>query len=87
MRVLNEVVLNQVLVRFEDPSGDAEAGDRRTDAVIRAVQADGTIWLGGTTWHGRRAMRISVSGWMTETDDVERSIDAILRAARSTPDG
>jgi len=53
--------------------------------VIRAVQADGTIWLGGTPWHGRKAMRISVSGWMTETDDVEGSIDAILRAARATP--
>jgi hypothetical protein len=51
------------------------------------VQADGTIWLGGTTWHGRKAMRISVSGWMTEADDVERSIDAIVRAARSTPSG
>jgi glutamate/tyrosine decarboxylase-like PLP-dependent enzyme len=87
VRVLNEVVLNQVLVRFEDPSGDPEAGDRRTDMVIRAVQADGTIWLGGTTWHGRKAMRISISGWMTEADDVERSIDAIVRAARSTPGG
>ena len=85
--MLNEVVLNQVLVRFEDPTGDPEAGDRRTDAVVRAVQQDGTLWLGGTTWHGRKAMRISVSNWMTEADDVERSIDAIARAARSTPTG
>ena len=64
-RVLNDVVLNQVLVRFEDPSGDVEAGDARTDAVIAAIQADGTLWLGGTRWHGLRAMRISVSGWAT----------------------
>jgi glutamate/tyrosine decarboxylase-like PLP-dependent enzyme len=81
VRILNEVVLNQVLVRFEDASADPEAGDRRTDAVIRAVQADGTLWLGGTTWHGRRAMRISVSGWSTTTEDVDRSVEAILRAA------
>ena len=63
IRVLNDVVLNQVLVRFEDPSGDAAAGDARTSAVIAAVQADGTLWLGGSTWHGQRVMRISVSGW------------------------
>jgi glutamate/tyrosine decarboxylase-like PLP-dependent enzyme len=87
IRVLNEIVLNQVLVRFEDRSGDSDAGDRRTDAVIRAVQQDGTLWLGGTTWHGRRAMRISVSGWMTEAEDVDRSVEAILAAARENPSG
>src|SRR4051812_19614674 len=65
MRVLNDVVLNQVLVRFEDPSSDAAKGDARTLAVIGAVQREGTIWLGGTTWHGMRAMRISVSNWAT----------------------
>ena len=87
VRVLNDVVLNQVLVRFEDSVGRPGARRRADPRPSRAVQADGTIWLGGTTWHGRAAMRISVSGWMTETDDVERSIDAILRAARSTPAG
>ena len=87
VRVLNDVVLNQVLVRFE-PADDAEArrpADRRGHRARSRRTAP--CWLGGTTWHGRRAMRISVSGWMTETDDVERSIDAILRAARSTPTG
>src|SRR4051812_6847496 len=85
--VLNEVVLNQVLVRFEDASGDAERGDARTDRVVAAIQRSGVLWLGGTTWHGRRAMRISVSGWPTTTDDVERSLDAIREAAASIPEG
>lgn len=81
--VLNDVVLNQALVRFEslgaDPDGSA--GDRRTRAVIEAVQRDGTCWLGGTTWAGHAAVRISVSGWQTTDDDIERSAAAILRCA------
>jgi glutamate/tyrosine decarboxylase-like PLP-dependent enzyme len=84
-RVLNDVVLNQVLVRFEDPSGDPERGDARTDAVIAAVQADGTLWLGGTRWHDQRAMRISVSGWSTTVDDVDASVAAIRRLAEGIP--
>jgi glutamate/tyrosine decarboxylase-like PLP-dependent enzyme len=84
-RVLNDVVLNQVLVRFEDESGDPERGDARTDAVVAAIQRSGVLWLGGTTWHGRRAMRISVSGWATTPGDVERSIDAIREAAAANP--
>ncbi len=83
-RVLNEVVLNQVLVRFEDPAGDPERGDARTDAVIAAVQRSGVLWLGGTTWHGHRAMRISVSGWATTNADVERSVAVIREAAATT---
>ena len=47
------------------------------------MQADGTCWLGGTTWHGMAAMRISVSNWSTTDADVDLSIDAILRCARS----
>jgi glutamate/tyrosine decarboxylase-like PLP-dependent enzyme len=71
--VLNDVVLNQVLVSF----GPAA----RTDAVIEAVQADGTCWCGPTTWRGVRAMRVSVSGWSTSDDDIDRSIAAVRRAA------
>jgi glutamate/tyrosine decarboxylase-like PLP-dependent enzyme len=71
--VLNDVVLNQVLVSF----GDAEY----TKRVIAAIQEDGTMWAGETVWHGRTAMRISVSCWMTTDDDVERSIAAICRLA------
>jgi glutamate/tyrosine decarboxylase-like PLP-dependent enzyme len=71
--VLNDVVLNQVLVSF----GPAE----RTDAVIAAVQREGTCWCGPTTWHGVRAMRISVSGWNTTGDDIDRSVAAVRACA------
>ncbi len=73
--VLNEVVLNQVLVSF----GSAE----ETRRVIAGVQNEGTCWCGGTEWHGRTAMRISVSSWATTNEDVERSLAAILRIANS----
>ena len=71
----NDIVLNQVLVRFDDD-------DARTDAVIAAAQADGTCWMGGTTWRGKRYMRLSVSNHSTTDDDVDRSAAAILRCAR-----
>jgi glutamate/tyrosine decarboxylase-like PLP-dependent enzyme len=72
-RVLNDVVLNQVLVSFGSPE--------RTREVIARVQEDGTCWCGGTLWQGHTAMRISVSSWATDEADVERSLAAILRAA------
>jgi glutamate/tyrosine decarboxylase-like PLP-dependent enzyme len=72
--ILNDVVLNQVLVAF----GDAE----RTKRVIEAIQADGTCWAGVTVWQGRTAMRISVSSWATTEADVDRSAEAMIRAAR-----
>jgi glutamate/tyrosine decarboxylase-like PLP-dependent enzyme len=78
VEVLNDVVLNQVLVRFLDPGGDH---DGRTRAVVKAVQEDGTCWLGGTVWQGKAAMRISVSNWSTTAEDVDRSIVAILQGA------
>ena len=81
--ILNDVVLNQVLVRFSPPDGGGEAAtDAFTRRVIAAVQADGTCWLGGTTWHGMAAMRISVSNWSTTEADADLSVDAILRCAR-----
>ena len=73
VEVVNDVVLNQVLVGFGD--------DARTERVITAVQREGTCWMGGTTWQGRRLMRISVSNWSTTEADVDRSVEAILRAA------
>jgi len=73
VEVLNDVVLNQVLARFGD--------DQRTQAVIARVQAEGTAWMGGTTWHGQGAMRISVSNWSTTEADADASVQAILRAA------
>ena len=71
--ILNDVVLNQVLVRL--PGGDE--GNR---AAVAAVQRDGTCWLGGTEWDGRAAMRVSFSNWATSTDDVDRSAAAIAAA-------
>jgi glutamate/tyrosine decarboxylase-like PLP-dependent enzyme len=68
---LNEVVLNQVLVSF--------GSDDVTRRVIDGVQADGTCWCGGTVWHGRAAMRISVSSWATTEQDIDRSLAAVLR--------
>ncbi len=75
VRILNEVVLNQVLVRFGED-------DALTRDVVKGVQADGTLWAGGTVWHGLAAMRISVSGWSTSEADAVRSVDAILAVLR-----
>jgi glutamate/tyrosine decarboxylase-like PLP-dependent enzyme len=72
--VLNEVVLNQVLVTFGSPE--------QTQRTIAAIQEDGTCWCGGTVWKGRTAMRISVSNWSTTDEDVERSIEAMIRVAQ-----
>lgn len=71
--ILNDVVLNQVLVSFGPPDV--------TRRVITAIQDEGTMWAGETVWQGRTAMRISVIGWATADDDVERCIDAIVRVA------
>jgi len=73
--ILNEVTLNQVLVSF--------GSDARTRSVIAALQEDGTCWCGGTVWHGRAAMRISVSSWATTEEDVGRSLEAMIRVAGS----
>jgi len=75
VEILNDVVLNQVLVRFGD-------SDELTRDVITGVQREGTCWLGGTTWQGKGAMRISVSNWATSEEDVKRSADAIVRVFR-----
>ncbi|MEJ2122284.1 MAG: aminotransferase class V-fold PLP-dependent enzyme [Alphaproteobacteria bacterium] len=75
--VLNEVGLNQVLVRFGD-SAAGEAGDRLTNAVIAAVQDEGTAWFGGTVWQGKGAMRVSVSNWRTTDADIDRAADAVI---------
>jgi glutamate/tyrosine decarboxylase-like PLP-dependent enzyme len=74
LEVLNDVVLNQVLVRA--------ATDDQTLALVAAVQQDGTCWCGPTVWQHRPAMRISISGWATTAGDIKRSADAIIAAAR-----
>jgi glutamate/tyrosine decarboxylase-like PLP-dependent enzyme len=71
--ILNQVQLNQVLVSFGDPN--------KTQRVIEALQQDGVCWCGGTVWQGHTAMRVSVSSWATSDEDVERSLESILRTA------
>jgi glutamate/tyrosine decarboxylase-like PLP-dependent enzyme len=74
--ILNDVVLNQVVVRF----GDTDAVN---DEVVRRVQADGTCFLGGTIWRDRSAVRFSTTNWSTTADDIDRSVDAVLAAYRA----
>ena len=80
VRLLNDVVLNQVLVQFRPPGGDDASAAACTQAVIARVQEEGTCWAGGTSWRGQPAMRISISNYSTTTEDIDRSADAILAA-------
>jgi glutamate/tyrosine decarboxylase-like PLP-dependent enzyme len=75
LRVLNDVVLNQVLVRVEGANPDVLTRD-----MIVRLQQDGTCWAGGTTWHSMAALRISISNWSTTESDIDRSADAIVAA-------
>jgi glutamate/tyrosine decarboxylase-like PLP-dependent enzyme len=72
-QVLNDVVLNQVLVRFDDD-------DAITEGVAEEVRAEGEAWLGGTVWRGRAAVRVSVSNWSTTAGDIDRLVAALERA-------
>lgn len=76
IEVVNDVVFNQVALRFGD-------SDAQTSAVISAVQEDGTCWAGGASWHGRTVMRWSVANWSTTPDDIDRSARAVLEAHRA----
>jgi glutamate/tyrosine decarboxylase-like PLP-dependent enzyme len=76
VRVVNDVVLNQVLVRFGED-------DDITERTVAAVQDSGICWMGGTMWGGMRLMRISVSSWRTTEADVDASVAAILAAFRA----
>jgi glutamate/tyrosine decarboxylase-like PLP-dependent enzyme len=75
----NDVVLNQVIVDFGDQA--------RTDAVVAAVQDEGTCWCGPTTWRGRPAMRVSVSCWNTTEEDIDRSVAAVVGCASRAATG
>jgi glutamate/tyrosine decarboxylase-like PLP-dependent enzyme len=79
IRILNDVVLNQVLVRVVPPAGDADAATR---AALRLVQDERVCWLGGSRWHDMDAMRISVSNWSTTDADIDQSAESIIRAVR-----
>jgi glutamate/tyrosine decarboxylase-like PLP-dependent enzyme len=73
VEVVNEVVLNQVLFRFES--------DERTEEVIERVQQDRRIWVGGTTWLGRRAIRFSVSNWQTGDEEIDLAVETFAAYA------
>ena len=72
VELLNEVVLNQVLFRFES--------DEETDEALRQVQAGGRVWLSGTTWRGRKAIRVSVSNWQTGDEEIDLAVEAFADA-------
>jgi glutamate/tyrosine decarboxylase-like PLP-dependent enzyme len=73
-QILNDVVINQVLVSFGSPE--------ETNKIIKEIQNDGTCWCGGTEWQGKSAMRISICSWATTKDDIERSLEAIIKIAK-----
>jgi len=73
-QVLNDVVFTQVCASF--------GSDERTQDVVRRMLEDGTAWMSGSRWRGQAVLRIAVSNWSTTDDDVERSIEALRRAAR-----
>jgi glutamate/tyrosine decarboxylase-like PLP-dependent enzyme len=75
VELLNDVVLNQVLFRF--------ASDEETDAVLQRVQDSGDVWMSGTTWDGRRAIRVSVSNWQTTDEEIELALRSFRAAAQS----
>jgi hypothetical protein len=70
--VLNDVVFTQVCLNF--------GSDERTRRVSERVMADGVVWMSGSRWRGRDILRISVSNWTTDADDVAASVDAVARA-------
>jgi glutamate/tyrosine decarboxylase-like PLP-dependent enzyme len=78
VELLNDVVLNQVLFRFES--------DEETDSVLGRVQGGGRVWMSGTTWDGRKAIRISVSNWQTGDDEIDLAVEE-FRAAVQAPAG
>ena len=77
VELLNDVVLNQVLFRFES--------DERTDEVLRLVQEDGRVWMSGTTWDGRKSIRLSVSNWQTGDAEIDLAVEAFAQVAGQVP--
>ena len=72
--MVNDVCFTQVCVTF--------GSDERTDAVVAHMLADGVAWMSGSKWRGQSVLRISVSNWQTDEDDVKRSLEAIAAAVR-----
>jgi len=87
VELLSEPIINQGLVRFLDPSPGAQPADhgRRTEQVIDAILKSGEALFSPTTWQGERAMRVSVSSWMTSEEDVRRVIKAFEQVLEASP--
>lgn len=84
-RVVNDVVLNQVLVRIDSPDiDDADAWHR---TIAARLQAEGRCWLGTTRWQGREVLRVSICNWRTDEDDISVVLEALARAVSSAPEG
>ena len=77
VELLNDVVLNQVLFRFQS--------DEQTDEVLRQVQASSRVWLSGTTWNGRKAIRVSVSNWQTGDEEIDLAVSEFAAYAGQVP--
>jgi glutamate/tyrosine decarboxylase-like PLP-dependent enzyme len=82
LRVLNEVPLNQVIIRF-GADESSEVGDDLTRETIQYIQADGTCFMGGARWRDQWVMRVSVTSGLTTEEDADRTIDAVCRAWRA----
>ena len=82
LRVLNQVVLNQIIVRFgaDEPP---EVGDKLTRETIQHIQAEGTCFMGGALWREQWVMRVSVTSGLTTEADADRTIEAVRRAWRT----
>lgn len=79
IQILNDVILNQIIVRFgKDETNDR--GDELTRKTIARIQADGECFAGGAMWRGKQVMRVSVIGWETTLDEGARSAEAMIRA-------
>jgi glutamate/tyrosine decarboxylase-like PLP-dependent enzyme len=84
VELINDVVFNQVLIRWLADDGDHDAFN---EEVIESVQRDGVAFFSGTTYRGMRLMRISVSDWATDDDDIARAVEALLKAADEAATG
>ncbi len=84
VEVLARPQINQGLVRFLDAGGEH---DRRTDRIIERIRDSGVAWFGGTTWRGKRAMRISVCNWRTTENDIAQTLAAVRDILASSPGG
>jgi len=82
--IASPVVFNQILIDAAPPGLDSIRADQFINVLIDTIRADGTCWLGGTRWHGRPMLRVSVANWSTTVDDIDKSACAILTAVHGT---